>query len=298
MVKGCFVILLLTESDYNVLGYYFKEKKLDFEITSDLFLRLNLDHSKNEFSLLKLKNVIIESYLYNFKGKLSRKALGIIIGILLDEDEDAEKFRVPLKNSAATLEASNLLEIEKEDFESKLKDIYSEHLETLDDLSDEDALKESIIDRTKEMLSGDKKERKAAQELLQKIEDGVPSKISEYYKGAENALKNLEYEKASKLFKKAADVAEELFEKDLAKDFNERAKLSIDIPDLTKKRDEIIKEARNAIKKEDFRAAFINYKKASDLSKKLMQPDKEEEYGLKSKALQDFYQVDQRFKKK
>jgi len=202
MVKGCFVILLLTESDYNVLGYYFKDKKLDFEITSDLFLRLNLDHSKNEFSLLKLKNVIIESYLYNFKGKISRKALGIIIGILLEEDEDPEKFRVPLRNSAATLEISNLLEISAEDFESKLKEIYSEHLETLDDLSHADALKESIIDRTKEMLSGDKKERKAAQELLQKIEDGVPSRITEYYKGAENALKNLDYEKASKLLKR------------------------------------------------------------------------------------------------
>ena len=296
MVKGCFVILLLTESDYNVLGYYFKDKMLDFEITSDLFLRLNLDHSKNEFSLLKLKNVTIESYLYNFKGKLSRKALGIIIGILLDEEDDAENFRVPLKNSATTLETSNLLEIAKEDFESKLKDVYSEHLETLDDLSDADALKESIIDRTKEMLSGDKKERKAAQELLQKIEDGVPSKISEYYKGAEDALKNLDYEKASKLFKKSAEIAEELFEKDLAKDFNERAKLSLDIPNLTKQRDDIIKEARNAIKKEDFHAAFVNYKNASDLSKKLMQPDKEEEYALKSKALQDFYNADHRFK--
>ena len=84
----------------------------------------------------------------------------------------------------------------------------------------------------------------------------------------------------------------------MAKDFNERAKLSLDIPNLTKKRDEIIKEARNAIKKEDFHASYVNYKKASDLSKKLMQPDKEEEFALKSKALQDFYLADQRFKKK
>jgi len=281
-----------------VLGYYFKDKKQDFKITSDLYLRLNLDHSKNEFSLLKLKNISIESYIHKFKSKLSRKALGIIFGILLDEDEDPEKFRVPLKNSAATLESKDILEIPEDDFESLLKEIYIEHLETLDDLSDPNILKASIINRTKEMLSGDKKERKLANELLGKIEDNVHVKISEYYKEAIDALKNLEYEKSSKLFKRAADVSEELLEVDLAQSLIERSDLSLNIPDLTKKREDLIKEARNALKKEDFHASYVYYKKASDLSKKLMQPDKEEEYALKSKALQDFYQADQRFKKK
>ena len=79
MPEGCFAILLTTESDYKVLGYYFKDKRLDFEITSDMFLRLSLDHAKNEFSLLKLKNVKIESYINKFKGKSSRKAYGFII---------------------------------------------------------------------------------------------------------------------------------------------------------------------------------------------------------------------------
>ena len=298
MPKGSFVILLSTESDFKVLGYYFKDKTLKFEITSDLFLRLNLNHSKNEFSLLKLKDATIESYLYKFKGKLSRKAIGIIIGILLDEEDDPEKFRVPLKNSAATVETIDILETTKEYFESRLKEIYIDHLETLNDLSDASALKRSIISRTKEMLSGGKNERKVAQELLEKIEDNVHAKISEYYKEAENALKDFDYEKSSKLYKKAAEIAEELLEKELAKSLIDRAKMSLDIPSLTKKREELIKEAKNSIRKEDFNTAFVYYKKASDLSKKLMQPDKEEEYALKSKALQDFFQVDQRFKKK
>ncbi|MFX1393786.1 MAG: hypothetical protein ACFFAH_09450 [Promethearchaeota archaeon] len=298
MPKGSFVILLSTESDFKVLGYYFKDKTLKFEITSDLFLRLNLNHSKNKFSLLKLKDTTIESYLYKFKGKLSRKAIGIIIGILLDEEDDPEKFRVPLKNSAATVETIDILEMTTEDFESQLKEIYIDHLETLDDLSDANALKRSIINRTKDMLSGGKKERKIAQELLEKIEDNVHAKISEYYKEAEDALKDFDYEKSSKLYKKAAEVAEELLEKELAQSLIDRAKMSLDIPSLTKKREELIKEARNSIRKEDFNTAFVYYKKASDLSKKLMQPDKEEEYALKSKALQDFFQVDQRFKKK
>ena len=281
-----------------VLGYYFKDKKQDFKITSDLFLRLNLDHSKNEFSLLKLKNISIESYIYKFKSKLSRKALGIIFGILLEEDEDPEKFRVPIKNSAATLESKDILEIPEDYFDTILKQIFKEHLETLDDLSDPNTLKARVINRTKEMLSGDKKERKLANELLGKIEDNVHAGVSQHYIEAIDALKNLEYEKSSKLFKKAAEVAEEFLEEDLAKSLIERSNLSLDIPDLTKKREDIIKEARNALKKEDFHASYVYYKKASDLSKKLMQPDKEEEFALKSKALQDFYQADQRFKKK
>ena len=298
MPEGCFTILLTTESDYKVLGYYFKDKRLDFEITSDMFLRLSLDHAKNEFSLLKLKSVKIESYIYKFKGKLSRKAYGFIIGLLLNEDDDPEKFRVPLKNSAIAFETLNFLEISSEDFQVKLIETYREFLETLTDVLDANSLKESIINRTKDMLGGDKKERKVAQELLQKIEDSVHTKIAEFYKSAEDSLKYMDYERASKQFSKAADVAEELLEIDLAKSLRERAKLSVKIPDLAKKREEIVKDARNALKKEDFYNAYIYYKRASEISKELMQPDQDEEYALKSKALQDFYNADQKFKKK
>ena len=298
MPEGCFAILLTTESDYKVLGYYFKDKRLDFEITSDMFLRLSLDHAKNEFSLLKLKNVKIESYIYKFKGKLSRKASGFIIGLLLNEDDDPEKFRVPLKNSVVALETLNFLEISAEDFQIKLINTYREFLETLTDVLDATSLKESIINRTKDMLSGGKKERKIAQELLQKIEDNIHIKIAEFYKSAEDSLKYMDYERASKQFSKAADVAEEVLEINLAKSLRERAKLSVKIPDLTKKREEIVKDARNALKKEDFYNAYIYYKRASEISKELMQPDQDEEYALKSKALQDFYNADQKFKKK
>jgi len=88
------------------------------------------------------------------------------------------------------------------------------------------------------------------------------------------------------------------FEVEIAKSLRERANLSVDIPDLSKKRDDIVREARSALRKEDFHSAYIYYKRAGELSKKLMQTEKEEEYTLKSKALQDFYQAEQRFQKK
>ncbi|GAJ20667.1 unnamed protein product, partial [marine sediment metagenome] len=68
-----------------------------------------------------------------------------------------------------------------EEFEPLLKDIYLEHLEPLIDILKPDALKDSVITITKFMLSGGKQERKIAQELLKKIEDGEHEKISEYY---------------------------------------------------------------------------------------------------------------------
>ena len=298
MPAGCFVILLPSDSEYKILGYYYADKRIRFEITESFFLRLNLDHSKNEFNYLKLKDISIVSYLHEFKGKLSRKATGMILGLFLDEDEKPEKYSASLKNGAAAIELINFFALSKEEFEIKLKDVYIEHLETLVDSLDPNALKESIINRTKEMLSGSKKERAIADELVKKIQNNEHVKISDFYTIAENALKVNDYDKASKNYDKAAEVAEELLEKDLAKTLKHKSKISNKIPVLTKNRDKMIQDAKNALKSENFRSAYIFYKKAAELSKELMQADKEEEYNLKSKALQDFYNADVKFKGK
>ena len=298
MPAGCFVILLPTDSEYKILGYNHVDKRIKFEITESFFLRLNLDHSKNEFNFLKLKDVSIVSYLHEFKGKISRKATGMILGLFLDENDKPEKFSTSLKNGAAAIELIDFLNISKEEFEEKLKEIYVEHLETLVDSLDSNALKESIINRTKEMLSGSKKERAIADELVKKIQNNEHAKISEFYQIAENALKINDYDKASKNFKKAAEVADELLEKDLAKTLNHKSKISNKIPVLTKNREKMIQDANSALKSENFRSAYIFYKKAAELSRELMQADKEEEYNLKSKALQDFYNADTKFKGK
>ena len=299
MPTGSFVILLPTDSDYKILGYYFKEGKSNFEISSDLFLRLNLDHSKNEYNLLKLKDIRIFSYLYKFKGKLNRKATGIIIGLLLNEEEEPDKYRSSIKEAAEAFEmpSLNILKKSKEEFEIILKDIYLEHLEPLIDILKPDALKSSIINITKFMLSGGKKERKIAQELLEKVEGGEHEKISEHYKTAETAMKSLDYEKAAKFYRKAAEIAEALYVMDVATSLKEKAEFLQQIPELSKEREKIVQEARNALRNEDFNTAYLSYRRASEISKKLIQYDKEEEYRLKSKALEDFYKIDQKYRK-
>jgi hypothetical protein len=300
MPVGSFVILLPLDADYKILGYYNKEGKSEFEITNDLFLRLNLDHSKDEYNLLKLKGYRVFSYIYNFKGKLARKASGVIIGLLFNENDRPEKFRSALKEGAEAVEVLglNILTMVPEEFEQLLKDIYLEHLEPLVDILRPEALKNSIIAITKLMLSGGKQERKIAQDLLKKVEEGEHNKITEDFNNANSALKSLEYEKASKLFKKASEIAEELHLIDIAESLREKANFSGDIPTMAKARDKLVHDARNFLRGEDFHSAYISYKKASELSKKLVDFGKEEEYRLKSKALEEFYKVDEKYKKK
>ena len=300
MPFGSFVILLPIDADYKVLGYYKKETKSNIEITNDLFLRLNLDHSKDEYSLLKLNDQRLFSYIYNFKGKLARKASGLIIGLFLNENDKPEKLRSALKEGAEAVEVLgvNILAMLPEEFEPLLKDIYLEHLEPLVDILKPEALKDSVIAITKLMLSGGKQKRKIAQDLLKKVEEGDHLKITENFRDANNALKTLEYEKASKLFKKASEIAEELYIIDIAESLREKSTFSGDVPSMAKSRDKFVNDARNSLKKEDFHSAYKSYKKASELSKKLVDFNKEEEYRLKSKALEDFYKVDEKYKKK
>ncbi len=298
MPNGTFAILLPTDSDYKVLGYYFVDKRINFEVTGDLFLRLHLDHSKNIYNFLKLKDILLLSYMHEFKGRLSRKASGMILGLILEEDEKPEKFQTSLKNAASALELIDFISLSQSEFETKLEEIYSEHLETIIESLDPALLNESIINRAKEMLSGNKKDRQVADELLEKIQNKEHEKISEFYKLAEEALNINDYDKAAKFFKKAAEVAEVLLEKDLARTLDHKSKISNKIPVLTKNRAKMVQDARAAIRIENFHSAYIFFKKAAELSKELMEANKEEEYNLKSQALKDYYTVDQKYKKK
>ncbi len=298
MPIGSFVIILPLDKDYKVLGYYFKDGNSIFEVTSDIFLRLNLDHSKDEYNLLSFKEIKLFTYLHKLKGKLARKASTIIVGLLLHENEEPEKFRISLKETAEAVEilGLNVLDIPQDKFERLLKDIYLEHLEPLTDILKPEALKDSIINITKFMLSGGKKERAIAQDLLKRVENGDHKKISENYESAEKAMESLEYEKAAKLLSKASQIAEELYVLDIAEVLKEKSSFSLKIPDLSKKRNKIVQDARNSLRNEDFHSAYVSYKKASELSKKLIDFEKEEEYRLKSKALEEFYKIDQKKK--
>ena len=155
-----------------------------------------------------------------------------------------------------------------------------------------------MSNRTKELVSGKKKDRTIATELMDAIQAEVHISVSDNYKLAEEAVKNDDLKTAAKYYEKAAEFAEKLLEMDLVKDLKEKAESLRKIPTSKQKLQDKVQQARNFLRKEQFNAAYVAYKVASEIAKELMLPDEEEEYRLKSKALQDFYQVDQEFKKK
>ena len=83
---------------------------------------------------------------------------------------------------------------------------------------------------------------------------------------------------------------------DIADSLKEKANYANKVPDISKNREKLIQDARNFLRNEDFHSAYIAYKEASKLSKKLVDFEKEEEYRLKSRALEDFYKIDKKYK--
>jgi tetratricopeptide (TPR) repeat protein len=133
---------------------------------------------------------------------------------------------------------------------------------------------------------------------LDKIEDNEHKKIAEYCKKGEKGLENQDYKKAIKNFEKALDLSEELIGKKskMYQELLERVEFAEKVPSITEERDEIAEDARDALKSGKFHQAYLLYLKASKLSKELIQFNKEEEYRLKAKALNDFAKVEQKFK--
>ncbi|TXT65174.1 MAG: hypothetical protein BAJALOKI1v1_460009 [Promethearchaeota archaeon] len=297
MLKGCFSILLPLHSDYEILGQYFSGAG-KFEITSNIFLRLKLQHDKNEFNLLKTNKYDLFSYYHKFTTKKKLKASGIILGLYLENEEDPEKFRASLKDAAKSLEKQDLFNLDQKQFNRKLKKTIEQIVEPLSDVINPDIMKKKIINRTKALLSGGKEERNLAQELLERLEDEEHVKISNYCDLAEREMEEKNYKKAAKYFQKATDLSAQLCGKDsrITKDLQDRVEFSEKIPDIINERDEAASEAREALKNEQFHEAYLLYHKASKLSKELVQFDKEEEYRLKAKALNEFAKVDQMFK--
>jgi chorismate mutase len=303
MLIGSFCILLPLHSDYKILGTYFKgAEKHDFELTDNIFLRLKLNHDKDKFNYLKFKEYEIFSYFHELTGKKKLKANGFILGVVLKDSEEPEKFKDSLTDASKSLEKFDLFEMSEQEFEKELKKLFEniiEPLSTLSDFINSETLKQKVINRTKDLLSGGKEKRELAQELLDRIEDDEHKKIAEYCKNAERALDKQSYKRAVKYFENALELSEELIGKDskIYQELEERVEFVKKIPSLKEDRDDIAEDARDALKDGNFHQAYLLYLKASKLSKKLVQFDKEEEYRLKAKALNDFAKVDKRFKK-
>ena len=292
MPKGCFLITIDENSESNILGYFFKNKKHQMKISDDLLLRISM----KEINKITLDNQVILSFFYKFHPKFQKNLQGIIIGLFLNLDEDPKSYVSSLQTSAKLLEDLDYSDIKSLNIEEKIEDIYINYIEKLKDIVDSDNLKKLIIERTKTLLSGNIEDRKLAQELLGKIEDGIHIEMQKISKSAEEAIKNGEYEKAAKKYDAASKMAVEIYEDKLAKTLKEKGINTRQLPNIIKEREEVTEKARNSLKNDDFHTAYLLYRKAADLSEKLMDFEKSEEYLLKSRVLSEFHKIDKKYK--
>ena len=135
-----------------------------------------------------------------------------------------------------------------------------------------------------------------AKKLLEVVKK-VPRKLYQSNRNAERAMKNEQYERAEREFTKAMKYAEQLQEKDLAKEFFDKAKRMSSVPGLRQQRDKMVDRARSALRNDKLEEAYKLYREAASLSKKLFDTDAAEEFELKSDALAKFHEVHKRFHK-
>ena len=239
MPQGCFLIAMQKNSEFEILGYFFKDQKHKTLISDDLLLRIRMNHSLKEINKIILENQIILSYSYEFHQKSQKYLQGIIIGLFLNMDEDVKSYISSLQTSAKILEDLDYSDIKSINIEEKIKEIYINYIEKLKDIVDSDNLKKIIIERTKTLLSGNIEDRKLAQELLGKIENGIHIEMNKIAKSAEEAIKNGEYEKAAKKYDIASKMAVDIYEDKLAKTLKEKAINTRHIPNIIKEREEV-----------------------------------------------------------
>ncbi|GAH88044.1 unnamed protein product, partial [marine sediment metagenome] len=92
MPKGYFLIAMKKNSEFEILGYFFKDQKRQTPISDDLLLRIRIDHNLKEINKITLENQIILSFLYKFHPKFQKYLQGIIVGLFLNIDEDAKSY--------------------------------------------------------------------------------------------------------------------------------------------------------------------------------------------------------------
>jgi len=296
MPKGCFLIAIQKDSDYEILGYFFKDQKHKTPISDDLLLRLKMVHGSKEINIITLGNLIILSFSYKFPQKFQKFIQGIILGLFLNIDEDPKLYISSLQTSAKILEELDYSNLKSLNIEEKIKDIYINYIEKLKDVVDPENLKKLIIERTKSLLSGSTNDRKLAQELLGKIEEEIHIEIYKTTKSAEEAIKNGDYEKAVKKYETASNLALEIHEEKLANTLEDRAINAKLLPNIIKEREEVAIKARNSLRNNNFHSAYILYRKAAELSEKLRDFEKSEEFSLKSRALSEFHKIDKKYK--
>jgi len=287
MPLGCFIVVLDPAKGPKYAGRFFEAGKDSYKLTDDLLLRLQMVHTSKLQSTITLEDSVLLTRSYEDRQH------HFILAVILTPLDKPETFLNGLKDSIqviATKMGSNIDQLDK-----LLEDNYFVSLRTPQVTLDSKKLEENIKVKAKQLLQSGK--TKEAEDLLEKATKlKIPKKLYETATKAENEIKKGDYEKAARFYQEAADYASDLGEDTLSEFLRDKSKNSQKLPQFIEQRNQVVADARKALREDKFELAAQLFRRAADLSNELLDAQKVEEFSLKAKALQEYASVEKKFR--
>jgi hypothetical protein len=290
MAIGSFFIVLDDNAKVQEKVVYIDDETDLKTVDENVLLKIRMGHSDKKFVITVLPDY--QYYTYKVVVKEKRKMTTLIGGIILSKDMDPSIYKDALMKFTEDLKVhksetnAEILEIIKTD--------HKEYFQRPQVVLDKKELEKGLMEKVKMLNKAGKFDQ--ANLLLDKMKK-IPKKLYKAHENAENAIKSEDFDKAEKEFEIAKKHAQDLEEKELVRYYVEKQKLARKIPSLIKKRNELVENALNGMRNDDFSRAQKMFKQASDVCETLLDLSHAEEYALKAKALAEYVMIDRKYKK-
>jgi len=223
----------------NVLAdYYITKDKPSTKILKDFADK----HVKKDLADTSGRDEKFRYYSSIIEGKDIKK--NTFIGFMLRLEEDI----VSLKSIFEKIEETVVTNFsqDKKKLQSTLKGILNSILSLMEKLKEPKIIKETINEKTKKLL--DEGKLQEARELIELIDKKkIPEKLSQEVKLAEDALKESLYKKSKKSYLKAASLADQVRETEMALFLRKKGERVAAIPDIIKTREALSKAIKKGL---------------------------------------------------
>lgn len=223
----------------NVLAdYYITKDKPSTKILKDFADK----HVKKDLADASGRDEKFRYYSSIIEGKDIKK--NTFIGFMLRLEEDI----VSLKSIFEKIEETVVTNFsqDKKKLQSTLKGILNSILSLMEKLKEPKIIKETINEKTKKLL--DEGKLQEARELIELIDKKkIPEKLSQEVKLAEDALKESLYKKSKKSYLKAASLADQVRETEMALFLRKKGERVAAIPDIVKTREALSKAIKKGL---------------------------------------------------
>lgn len=223
----------------NVLADYYITKN---KPTTEILKEFSEKHIKKDLADASGRDEKFRYYSSKIEGKDIKK--NTFIGFMLRLEEDI----VSLKSIFEKIEERVVTNFsqDKKKLQSTLKDILTSILSLMEKLKEPKIIKETINEKTKKLL--DEGKLQEARELIELIDKKkIPEKLSHEVKLAEEALKGSLYKKSKKNYLKAAALADQVRETEMALFLRKKGGRVGDIPDIIKTREALSKAIKKGL---------------------------------------------------